>query len=300
MSSGTNHKIYHYEVNPPAGVWDRVATALDESALSARFPKTLSQLQVPPPAHCWEQITEALDGQPAFAGKLAGMEVNPPAGVWNKILAGLSMTGNRTRKMAPVWRYAAAALLMGVMAWAGYKLLGNKPGENKVAEKPFTVQQDGSIQTSGAAALFDENIAVSDVNASLEEARNDAALEASKKTFARLDVKEKKSKVRNAHDFLFVTDEYEPANTRGLSFEPDELRPPSVADRYILLMTPEGKMIRMSKKLGELICCVSGEEQDKQCTDQLKKWREKMAHPSTAHSPGNIMDILSLLQSSEN
>jgi hypothetical protein len=64
-----------------------------------------------------------------------------------------------------------------------------------------------------------------------------------------------------------------------------------------MLMTPNGQIIRISKKLGDLVCCVSGEDQDQECQDQLKKWRQKIANAPVAPSPGNFMDILSLLQS---
>ena len=70
-----------------------------------------------------------------------------------------------------------------------------------------------------------------------------------------------------------------------------------LTDRYIMLMTPDGNIIRMSKKWSDLVCCVSGEEQDADCKDQLKKWQEKMAASSLAPSPGNFMDILSLVNS---
>jgi hypothetical protein len=72
---------------------------------------------------------------------------------------------------------------------------------------------------------------------------------------------------------------------------------PDLADRYVMLMTPEGSIIRMSKKLGDLICCVSGEEQGDGCKDQLKKWQEQMAMSSLAPSPANFLDILSLVNS---
>lgn len=300
MSSGTGHKLYNYEVAPPAGVWERVSSELDASELSLKFPAALYQLEVTPPAHAWQGITDILDDQPAYAAKLAAMAVTPPATAWDKIETGLGHIPARRRPISPVIRYAAAAMLTGLMAWAGYQFFGQKPEQTEVASQPVTETGAGNSPSHNLSALLDANVAVTDIHASLEEARNDAALEASKTTFARLDVAEKKSKVKNAHQFFFVSDEYEPAGTRGLSLEPEEIRPVSLADRYIMLMTPEGRIIRMSKKLGELVCCVSGEEQDKDCMDQLKKWREKIAHPSTAHSSGNIMDILSLMQAAEN
>lgn len=64
-----------------------------------------------------------------------------------------------------------------------------------------------------------------------------------------------------------------------------------------MLMTPDGQFIRMSKKLGDLLCCVSGEEQDPDCIDQMKRWRQKIAISNLTPSPGNFMDILNLVKS---
>ena len=72
---------------------------------------------------------------------------------------------------------------------------------------------------------------------------------------------------------------------------------PNLAESYIMLMTPDGNIIRMSKKWSDLVCCVSGEEQDDDCKDQLKKWQQKIATSSLAPSPGNFMDIFSLVSS---
>ena len=92
-----------------------------------------------------------------------------------------------------------------------------------------------------------------------------------------------------------MTDEYEPTGTRGLNIEEPPMT--DIADRYIMLMTPDGNIIRMSKKLGNIVCCVSGQEQDKGCADQMKKWREKLASPGANHSSGNVLDILNLINS---
>ena len=62
-------------------------------------------------------------------------------------------------------------------------------------------------------------------------------------------------------------------------------------------MTPEGNIIRISKKLSDIVGCVSGAEQDKECLDQLKIWQQKMANPKSTHSSANFMEILNLANS---
>ena len=69
------------------------------------------------------------------------------------------------------------------------------------------------------------------------------------------------------------------------------------ATRYVLLMTPDGQFIRMSKKLSDLVCCVAGEDQDAECRDQMSNWRQKIASSTHSASPGNFMDILNLVKS---
>src|SRR5690606_8024204 len=106
-------------------------------------------------------------------------------------------------------------------------------------------------------------------------------------------------KIRNVSSFYFVPDDIPDGGTRGIDYAPDfaDIPDEPVSNRYIMLMTPEGNIIRMSRKLGDLVCCVSGEEQDDDCIEQMKKWREQLASPNHGHAAGSFMDILGLLKS---
>lgn len=307
MSTGSQHKMYNYEVAPPPGVWEKIAAELDESELSKKFPSRLYNIEIAPPARAWQHIATALD-EPAlvneYAGKLSGIAIAPPAGVWNKIKNTLDSEEEvitRRRTIFPLLKYAAAAAVLAFLAWGGLRLLkDNKTGDTTIAKQdlahPTHESENTGTNTNGA----DENTEITEA-AINDEARNDAALEASKKTYARLDTRSKESKIKNAADFLFIAENYEPpGDVRGLGIigvEPEPYRPADLTNRYVMLMTPDGKIIRVSKKLGNLVCCVSGEEQDKDCIDQMKKWRDKIANPSATHSPGNFMDILSMVSS---
>ena len=70
----------------------------------------------------------------------------------------------------------------------------------------------------------------------------------------------------------------------------------NVAARYIAVMTPDCNVVRVSKKLDHLVCCVAGDDPGTVCKDQLQRWREKMACSPIAAS-GNFMDIVSLVNS---
>ncbi|MBL0272877.1 MAG: hypothetical protein IPQ06_07335 [Chitinophagaceae bacterium] len=305
MSSGIKDKMYNHEVAPPAGVWEKIAAGLDESSQTKSLQTRLLSIQINPPVHVWQSIAAALD-EPAlvndYARKLEGLESPPPANAWKKIKDSLNKEHVTVfpgqRKFAPFLKYAVAAVLIGFLAWGGIQLFNNKSGNPEIAHQEITQQKENTavVSTNQNLNIASENIGVNALNASLDEARNDAALEASKKTFAKLDVAVKRSKIKNAADFFFATDSYEPG-TRGLGIEPEEPPSSDISGRYIHLITPDGNIIRMSKKLRELICCVSGEEQDKECIDQMKKWREKIASPSSGHSTSNFMEIFSLVRS---
>jgi len=301
MSSGLQNKMYNFEVPPPSGVWEKIAAELDESELINKFPSTLYNIQATPPANVWQGIAVALD-EPAFvndyAAKLGAIEVVPPAAVWNKIKKSLYAEHEAAvpehRRFSPFLRYAAAAVVLGFLAWGGISLFNNKSADTTLSHGQTTAPAENT-PTNNPTNFTDEDIAVTDVAASMEEARNDAALEASKKTFAKLDGNVTRSKIKNAANFFFVADDYEPTGTRGLDIEPEETPSMDVSNRYVMLMTPDGNIIRMSKKLKELVCCVSGELQDKDCVDQMKKWRDILGNPSINHSSNSFIDILSLL-----
>ena len=138
-----------------------------------------------------------------------------------------------------------------------------------------------------------ENLSAADNTSLSDEARNDAALEASKKTFAKLDIPVRSRIKEIASGFSFASS-LETINNSAI-ISNDEINPGDLSNRYITLITPEGNIIRMSKKLTDMVCCVSGEDEDKDCIDQIKKWREKIVCSPSCHSTGSFMDILRLV-----
>jgi len=296
MNSGFQHKILHYEVQPPALCWEKIQEELDSSALQHHFPKKLQTVEIAPPAYCWNNIAATLDGkgaEAALAAKLHKASVVPPAAVWQNIEAALDEETNlpAQKRSASILRYAAAAALIGLLAWGAAKLLNNKGEDTPLATQPKPGNNTEQVTTEHTS-IPEEDIAAISAEAALEEARNDAALEASKKTFARLDVSavQKKIKAISAFDFGVAAEE---DDTMDIS----KGRINDISNRYIVLMTPDGHFIRMSKKLKDLVCCISGEEVDEACLDQLKRWREKILSSSAVHAPGNFADILNLVTS---
>lgn len=279
--SRLQHKMFNYEVIPPAGVWKKIAAELEEAGIEHQYPSRLYAYEVAPPSSVWEKINSSLEEK---------KETFLP----------------ERKKITPFFKYAAAAAIIGLLAWGGSRFFTHNTVNNENVAKQTSIPANSdtnattqhlSPDTQENTALLNNN-SIEKINAAEQEARNDAALEASKKTYAKLDIPVN-SKLKTVADFYFNANTLPIGNTRGLDFDepPADEDGSNMADRYIMLMTPDGNIIRVSKKLGNLVSCVSGEEQDKSCTEQMKKWREKVVNSSKGHSSGNFMDILSLVSS---
>lgn len=303
MSSGARHKMYDYEVAPPQGVWEKIEAELEESELSHKFPSVLYQLEAEPPSTAWQHIAMALN-EPAmesdYAAKLSGIEVIPPVRAWEKISAALDPRPAKTSILVFV-KYAAAAAVIGLMIFGGIRLFNTNKKESPIANQPGQSTGIEHLVTADNGAASNNEGDTKDPDPIEQDAKDDAALEESKKTYALLGSNSRVSKVKNVADFFFIADDYnyEPTvSTRGLPDFSEEWESPApdISDRYIVLMTPDGNIIRMPKKFGDLVCCVSGEEVDKDCKDQLQQWRSKIANPAVTHTPGNFLDLLHMLK----
>ena len=284
MSNDLQNRLYNFEVSPPPGTWNKIVTELDESHLSNQFPTSLYNL-----------------------------EVDPPGAAWNKVKASLSddeVSPARIRRIAPVWRYAAAAAVIAAVVFGSTRFFAGTSEDNPLV----TQTSDPSTKQAPVTTPPVENpVTVPTITSDpIDEARNDAALEASKHTYASLDASERQNIKRVSEEhFLSLADpisaagDINPGNTYrdakctyinapSFAFN-DDHSPIDMANRYVMMMTPEGHFVRISKKLGPLVCCVSGEEEDEDCNNQLKKWREKIANPSVSATSGNFLELLNLI-----
>lgn len=319
MNDSFQHKLYNHTELPPASAWEKIALALDESHSSDKFISTLQNAVVNPPASAWASIAaslEELELSTQYPATLANMEVTPPVTAWEKISQFLTteeeVPVKEQRKILPVLRYAAAAIFIGFVAFGAVKLLNNKKETSDLAG---TTEVSGKQNSDSPQNNNDQSIVTDQVTEEIvpsQDAIDAAALEESKGTFASLDMSDRQ-KMRKINQDLFM-EEVAPVNT-----DTDLLLPEAIfqqlecadvsvpayaasnaaidmASRYSLLMTADGHIVRVSKKLSGLICCVSGEEQDEDCKTQLNQWKKKIADSPVAPSPGNFMDILSLLQ----
>ena len=258
--SSLQDKLYNYEQTPPEKAWDKIAAALDESHIADEFPSKLYNAEAVPPAAAWDKIAGALE--PAHTPAIA------------------------MSKSFSFFRYAAAALFIGLVAFGIFKWTSGNNNKTNDGIAGVSRNTNNTNNTDLAAKKNTGEVNTQEVNTQKD---NEPIENTTDIGNARVKIPSVK-KVKNNYAITDNTDEVAPIYAYNE-------HTPNLADRYIMLMTPDGGIIRMSKKWGDLVCCVSGQEQDENCKDQLKKWQEKIACSPITTSPGNFMDILSLVNS---
>ena len=281
MGDNWSDKIKNTEVNPPDNTWNRIAASLDDSLNGFKFPVALYNQEVNPPEAVWNNIESALDKQIA------------PDLPLKKIFS-----------ISVFLKYAVAACFIGVLTYAGIKFFtsGSIKADTAVVDRDNKKSTD-SAKSTGLPAIITKQPAQTETDT------DEQALEQSKHTYAKLDMpsnhfssKIKRSLYKSPVQLSSLYAASPVVNIPELQYSHRAAvndSPASEADRYMMYKNSDGQFIRISKKLSTLYCCVSGEEQDNNCTDQLKKWREKLAASSFIPSPDNFMDILDLVNSLE-
>ena len=264
--SSLHDKLYNNEVVPPGRTWEKIAAALDESAIENKFPQRLYNMEVPPPGAAWQHIQASLtQGAPQHTAPV--------------------------RKLSPVLRYAAAAILIGIVAFGVLKLTVNT-GKNETRPAVAT----GTLKNTDTGEKAMEIVPTEPANdiATLEPSRLQAPA-ATDKVAHKIGTTHPKSTRKSVTASYIQNTDFDPQLSQSIYAYADHV--PDISDRYVMLLTPDGNIIRMAKKWSNLVCCVSGEEQDPNCKSQIKKWQEKIASSPIAPSPGNFMDILGLVSS---
>ncbi len=292
------NRLYNQEVTPPENTWKNIAAALDNPESQNEFPVLLYDIEVNPPEHTWEKIMTRLDESPVkneYQLRLHNMEMVPPEPVWEKVASLLDSKNVFAQtpgwKIRPFLRYAAAAIFLGAVAFGISKITEDK-------ERPPTVF---STNINNDSSVSENNKTDNSLETQIPEvnSRQEYSSTASRNRPVYASITRPEKRILRAIQSSMVTNMNEIVgdNDFSQSLYAYEDHIPNIADRYVMLMTPDGNIIRMSKKWSDLLCCVSGIEQDADCKNQLKEWQEKIATSTLAPSPGNFMDILGLVNS---
>ena len=261
--SSLQNKLINYEVTPPPSAWDNIAAALDETTDNTEYPSRLFNMEVAPPAAAWDIISADLP---------------------------VSNVVPLRKRSNSFYRYAAAALLIGILAFGAVKLMtGKTHSETDTLAGLISSKDTTAIVKTIIASPAETNTNQETSSSPASTVQNDTDL-----TTQPVKTRQQKNNISSGISTALYTDESVDVDNNPLYAYEDAS---NLADRYIMLMTPDGKFIRMSKKWGNLVCSVSGDEQDADCKDQLKKWQEKIACSPLAGSSGNFLDVLSLVNS---
>jgi hypothetical protein len=178
MNGNIQHKLLHYEIVPPQGVWERIAVELDANEASPKpATETIDKLisaEITPPAGLWEQIsnrlglmeTEDAKPSPNTITSLFNYEIAPPEGLWKEISGELDILANkhqpapviampaRRRPLARVYKLAAAAVVTGILLTSAL-LIWNNRNNNPGSE---IVKNQSAVDTNPAITQPGNNI----------------------------------------------------------------------------------------------------------------------------------------------
>lgn len=282
MSNPLQNKMYDFEVKPPQDLWDKIVSELNEKDEAYEFSSKLYNHEAIPPSAAWQQIKDTL-------------EKNSEA------------PNSKRKPVFYLFRYAAAIVIVALMVFGGIRFFKNNSSKEEFAVNKNRILKKDSMTPSAPESTTATPL---NVTSTTNEKSDDEALEESKRTVASNEFYIRKrlkiardsylsapahyiENISNPVPELHFSDIIQPSFAIQSSTE-------DLSDRYIMLKSPDGNFFRMSKKLADLICCITGEDQDAGCKNQLQQWREKIASSSLAPAPGNFLDILSLITSLQN
>ena len=290
MNNDFQNRLYQFEENPPATVWNNILLALEQSPIPEEFPS-----------------------------KLYNYQTIPPPGVWQKISSVLYKTGeNKTAipfitRIKPYYRYAAAAVLVGVITFL-ISFLINKQNIANVAVKqtvpaikqesvsPLKTNDQVNIQKPGNAVISNHlpelykkklpTVAFSNQSKSLEQVMYNKMLNPPINYSSPAALETNYSAYNLENDTEYLDD-----SPRAIRYDQSKI---SRINNYMVLLRPDGNIIRISKKFADMIGCMytpPSNISNENCHDQINSWRKKMAKSVVTPSQDNFMDILTLIKS---
>jgi len=282
MSS--QHKLYNYEVAPPAEAWERIAQELEGVNDYRTISQKLQNLQVAPPAFAWETISKELDDQQSFdiiAKKLSAVEVAPPASIWHKIEGELNSTLPALKKEAVVVplrrrlsKYAATAAVLGILILAGYFLAQRSSRDVDVIQQSLT-DNNSPMKASDPAPVK-------------VQSQNKI------KTVPVTNTADSTQPATPSIDALPSQSDDVVTTSNGYAYTTTVEKNHEVDGRYIVLMTEEGNVVRLNKKVSGMADCITGEHASQQCNHQIEEWQKELASIPVLASPDNILGLLEL------
>ncbi len=284
-------QLLQLEEEAPAFIWDQLQPALDDLSIQ----KKINAVEEIVPVSAWEQIEQQLileQNDKTVAATFHSMEVAPPSNAWNNIEQLLDEQPAKViplkRAGARIYRLAAAAAITGILAWGGYRLL-------------TTNSTDQTVTLASAETSTTPDVVIP-IPSQQDSSEDDVVKEAAP---TRVQIKERirqNLKLNDAVAYIETPDhslenhvpyqgihhqrELVPQETNGFS-----------ENQYYMLLNENGELVRVSKKITDLKCVAAAStanataQELKDCNDQLKRWREKMAMAAALSASAGDIDL---------
>lgn len=288
----------------PSFIWEQLQPELDDLSVQ----KKINLVEEIVPASAWEQIEQQLNieqNDAYIAATLQATEVTPPATSWSFIEQSLEESGAKVisiNRNSPkrFYRMAAAAAITGVLAWGAYRLLNNN---STTATTPISIAknpvEDKPATTTPVTA--DTNITTAE--------------EPSVVTSSRKQIKERiKQKLASPDALAYVeTPDHSLENNvayQGIHHKQAETKKETSGfseSQYFMVLNDNGELVRVSKKISNLKCAVGNGAtvdaatalQSKDCNEQIKLWREKMAMAAVLSASAGDIDLNAIINSTD-
>jgi hypothetical protein len=324
IQKNISEKLYPYEIAPPATAWSNIVNAIDLELSETKFRNKALSLEVQPPSFAWNKIAEELDAQPLnnFSKRIYEYQVDPPVNSWKKIITVLDEEQTAApvipinKNYSRIYRIAAAAAIIGIITWAGFSLFSNTKDNNEnnsiANENPKTVAPAAPVTETKEDIVSDA--IKTEITSSITAANNPVARVTPANNYSkkRLGITSKNpvgqtydlaaSEIHSGSDDITIADA-ESLHTKKKSVTGNTEN--TTEARYLVYLTEQGDIVKLSKKLVDLKCIYTKEgnvNQDalskldaSQCIDQVKYWQEKMAN-SSLQSSSNPLELIEILK----
>ena len=231
--------------------------------MNSNLQDKLQQFSATPPEGMWNKIADALDEQETYAQRLLQYEEQPPHTVWPQIETALENTAPakviplKKRFKTPM-RYMAVASVLAV----------------------FLVTITLTVRRTRAGDLDAENRSAAN-NTAIQTAKQPDA--AATKTAAEELAKENASAT--------VAENNKPSSST--SFITSNKETAKASARYLVYNDDDGKVVKVSKKMANLLHCKDG---DNDCQQRLKQLRQTLATNAMTADFTGILEMLRHLQ----
>ena len=319
LQKDLSKKLYNHETTPPSTAWNKIADELDQTFHSTAFRDEVLDMEIQPPTGTWDSISLQLDEGPQedFSKKMYEYEVVPPANTWQEIVGVLD--AGQTALVIPmrktynkIFRIAAAAAIIGIITWAGFSIIkkNEHSSDKEIAGKSNKIttptvpaikpnETSSSEEIKKTILLPEDNTAIALTNPVKRNAEKNIKINRNNnpELVNSLTSEENHS---TSNDIAYADIKNLHRKNKAVAATDDK----TSEARYLVYLTEQGDMVKLSKKLADLTCIYTKDGNVSQtalakidvsdCNDQVKYWQGKIANSSfqSSSNPFELMEVL--------